>query len=286
MRFAHFLLAAALASGLTVGMAASAEIYRWTDASGQLHFTKRLDRVPSEHRESALRSALKPPSRSVQTFSVTGSAAGEQATPQPRRSRGDGILKVPFVREGTLMRIEARLNDAVTAPFLVDTGASGVSLPSHVAEQLGMRLRSGTPQVRVMTAAGPVSRALVKLDSVEVGGARVEGLEATVNPAMNIGLLGGSFFNNFIYQVDATARVITLAPNQNLRGGFDAVEWRDRFRRLLDPLAKLEAHLDAGNVRRQGERNVLERRRVELETEIERLELEANRLDVPASWRQ
>lgn len=282
MRFAHFLLAAGLAAELGAGTAANAEIYRWTDASGRLHFTERLEQVPPEHRESAVRAAMKPSTRPLQTFS--GPDAPAPAT--RRRGRKGGTVRIPFVHEGTLMRVDARLNDVVTAPFLVDTGASGVSLPSHVAERLGIRVRSDTPHVRVMTANGVVSRALVKLDAVEIGGARVEGLEATVNPSMSIGLLGGSFFNNFIYRVDATERVITLTPHEMLRGGMGETDWRTRFRSLLDPLAKLEAHLGSDLVRRKNEKANLERRRAELETELERLQTEANRLDVPQAWRQ
>ena len=35
-----------------------------------------------------------------------------------------------------------------------------------------------------MTANGVVARPLIRLDAVELSGARVEGLEATVNPSM------------------------------------------------------------------------------------------------------
>ena len=47
----------------------------------------------------------------------------------------------------------------------------------------------------------------------------MEGLNATINPAMEVGLLGGDFFNNFVYRVDAAASVITLVPNDRMRGG-------------------------------------------------------------------
>lgn len=291
MRITHILPSLALAGALLAGAPTNAEIYRWTDADGRLHFTERLEMVPLEHRERAVRSALESSSHEVQTFSAPSSDAFAEipAGPavRPRRSaRSGGSVRIPFQRDGSLMRVDVRLNDVVTAPFLIDTGASGVSLPSRVAEQLGIRVRPDTPHVQVRTANGVVSRALVKLDSVEVAGARVEGLEATVNPSMDIGLLGGSFFNNFVYRVDAAESVITLMPNEQIRGGMGEYDWRRRFRGLLDPIAKLDAHLAEDVVRRKGELERLRRRRVELEQELEELGLLANRLDVPQTWRQ
>jgi clan AA aspartic protease (TIGR02281 family) len=285
MRCARCLAAPALVAALAVGATAHAEIYRWTDAEGRLHYTESLARVPPEHREEALRSTLRPVTRSIQTFSSSPDAPdGGVARARPARSHG--VVRIPFVREGTLMRVDALLNDAVRAPFLIDTGASGISLPTQVADDLGIRIDASTPHVEVVTAAGRVTRPMVRLDSVEVGGARVEGLEATLNPAMDIGLLGGSFFNNFVYRVDAAEGVITLTPNQQIRGGMGEADWRLRFRSLLDPLAALEAHLAQNVVRRPAETAELERRRGQLEAALEELQGEANRLDVPHAWRQ
>jgi hypothetical protein len=38
-----------------------AEVYKWTDAKGNLHATMNLEDVPPEHREAALRAAAAPP---------------------------------------------------------------------------------------------------------------------------------------------------------------------------------------------------------------------------------
>jgi hypothetical protein len=64
------------------------------------------------------------------------------------------------------------------------------------------------------------------------------------------------------------------------------LDWRMRFRSLLDPLAALEAHLALDVVRRPAETAELERRRAQLEAALEELQVEANRLDVPHAWRQ
>jgi len=259
---------------------AAAEIYRWTDAQGRLHFTESLDQVPPQYREGARRNAEAQPPSKFQTYERPTRAQAAQA------DRYSEQIRIPFVRDGSLMRVDVQLNDQLSAPFLIDTGASGVSLPSHVAEQLGIRIRSDTPHVKVITAAGVVARPVVTLQSVQLGRARVEGLEATVNPAMRVGLLGGTFFNNFIYQVDAAAGEILLVPNDRLRGGLDEAAWRARFETLRDPIERLDAYLASGEVVRQAELERLERNRAALHAQLEELERRANRLEVPQAWRQ
>jgi len=275
MRGTAALLGAIVLAGSTpVG----AEIYRWTDEQGELHFTQSLDQVPPRHRAAAKAEAEAARPGRLQRYPT--------ASPPASASRHARSLQIPFRRHGTLMLVDVRLNDSVEAPFYVDTGASGISLPAPVAERLGLGAGPETPHVYVRTANGVASHALVNLDSVEVAGARVEGLEATVNPSMEVGLLGGAFFNHFVYQVDAAAGVITLAENPDLRGGVGAEEWRERFRRVREPLGRLESHLETSALAGPGRREELETRRTELERSLEALEREANRLGVPAAWRE
>ena len=277
----------ALLLGVCTALLASApvsgEIYRWTDAEGRLHFTQSLDKVPPQHRAAARRSAQTPSAERVSTYSGSPGAAAA-AAPRALRASG-GEVEIPFVLQGNVMRVEAVVNDRVRVPFLIDTGASGVSLPSAYAEQLGIRVRGDTPYRELHTANGVVARPLVEIESVQLGGARVEGLSATLNPAMQIGLLGGSFFNNFIYRVDAARGVITLAPNAQIRAGLGQDQWRQRFQQLREPLDRLDAYLREHTHLPAAEQRELEQRRSELETALLELEREANRLDVPQVWR-
>jgi clan AA aspartic protease (TIGR02281 family) len=280
MRVSVRFLCVAVLCALFGAAGAGADIYRWTDAQGRLHFTESLDQVPPQYREGARRDAETQPPSKFQTYSRPTRAQAAQA------DRYNEEIRIPFVRDGSLMRVDVRLNDQLSAPFLIDTGASGVSLPSHVAEQLDIRVRPDTPHVEMITAAGVVARPVVTLQSVQLGRARVENLEATINPAMQVGLLGGTFFNNFVYQVDAAASEILLVPNDRLRGGLDEAAWRARFEGLRDPIARLDAYLASGEVVRQGERERLERRRSALLEQLEELERRANRLEVPQAWRR
>jgi len=263
---------------------AEAEIYRWTDAEGRLHFTEQLDRVPVAQRAEAEAHAKRSP-RQLNRSSGAGAPAAQGPGARTVRRRPGSDMHIPFTRDGTLMRVEATVNDTLRVPFLVDTGASGISLPAHWAQRLGIAIGPDTERVPVHTANGVTTRPIVTLESVEVGGARVENLVATINPNMSVGLLGGSFFNNFVYRVDAAAGVISLAPNEQIRGGLGEDEWRRRFRSLLDPLERLDAHVRDTPKLRQREIEALARRRAELEAMLAALEQEANRLEVPQVWR-
>ncbi|MCZ6784986.1 MAG: retroviral-like aspartic protease family protein [Proteobacteria bacterium] len=259
---------------------ATAEIYQWTDASGKIHYTQDLSQVPAAKRPAARAGAAVRKTSRVQTYSTPAAPA------RARRRRSTGTLHIPFQRQGTLMRVDVKLNDRVTAPFLVDTGASGVSIPYAVARELGLHIGPDTKRVNVHTANGVVSQPVVMLDRIEVGDAMVEGLEANVSGSMSIGLLGGTFFNNFVYQVDAAARVITLVPNEGVRGGLSASQWADRFHYLHGLLGDLDRHLSTGQILRKSRVRELEDRREDLVAQLDELELRADRAQVPQKWRQ
>lgn len=289
MRLALVLAAAASAAAAAEG---ESRIYRWTDERGGVHYTRDLGAVPPAERDAALDAARREAPSRLQTYSPHGSDS-RRAEPAPPAGRPAaaaalplrGALQIPFVRSGTLMLVNVRLNDRVEAPFLIDTGASGISIPDAVARQLGVRIDADTPRLAVQTASGVVSEPLIQLDSVQVGPARVERLPALVNSSMEVGLLGGSFFNNFVYEVDAAAGVITLRPNDAVRGGLVEAQWRERFRSARHELERVEAQVDGpaeGSARRaQLERSLQARRDA-----FEALEREANASDVPRSWRE
>jgi len=196
-------------------------------------------------------------------------------------------MRIPFERHGgSLMRVEVLLNGRVRAPFFIDTGASGISIPWTVAQQLGVEVTTETPRIRVLTANGVVSEPVVRLASVQLGPARVSDLQAVVSGSMQVGLLGGAFFNNFVYQVDAAAGVITLRPNERVRGGMNQAEWRERFDSIREPLHRLELYLEKGGFSDAGRVRELEVRRAKLRSSLEQLESEANGALVPRGWRE
>ena len=274
---------------------ARGEVYEWTDPEGRQHFTEDLERVPEPHRAAALERARTRPVSRLQTYrsDAAPGPAGAEGDPLPSlfgsrtAALGSGVpLRIPFRKRGTLMEVEVTLNDLVQAPFLVDTGASGISIPDRVARELGLRIDASTPRLPVQTAAGLVAEPLVELDSIQVGAARVERIPALVNSSMEVGLLGGSFFNNFVYEVDAAAEVITLRPNDGVRGGLSEPDWRERFRTTRGEALRLERYLGENELVRDSRRRELEQKLETLRGSLDALDREANAAGVPRSWRE
>jgi aspartyl protease family protein len=81
--------------------------------------------------------------------------------------------------------------------FLVDTGATAISLSSADASRLGIDYRNGQPGL-MGTANGTVTAYQVKLDTVRVGNIVVNNVDAAVLEGSNqmpFALLGMSFLN-------------------------------------------------------------------------------------------
>ncbi len=76
--------------------------------------------------------------------------------------------------------------------FLLDTGATSVSVPASVARRLG--LKSGAP-MRAITANGTITTYATRLDNVRLGNIQLENVRADINPHMQSEevLLGMSF---------------------------------------------------------------------------------------------
>ncbi|MCK4742603.1 MAG: TIGR02281 family clan AA aspartic protease [Sulfuriflexus sp.] len=79
--------------------------------------------------------------------------------------------------------------------FLLDTGASDVSIPSELADTLG--LERGISQV-YNTANGQITAHLTRLDRISLGGIELRNVPASINPATQGDevLLGMSFLKD------------------------------------------------------------------------------------------
>jgi clan AA aspartic protease (TIGR02281 family) len=278
--------------------AARADIYTWTDAQGQVHYTQDLQSVPPEHRgEARDRASQAPtaPSR-VQTYS-NGAASVAPAAPMhhafagPSPGGGPRVHRIPVERAGNGMVVPVRINGRVVAPFLIDTGASYVLVPKAVADEAGIQVGADTRKMQFTTANGIVENALVTLDSVELGTAMVEDVPASISPSLQIGLLGLSFFNHFTYQVDAANGVLTLTENGlvesgDLRGGRSETQWRNEYAGLHRKIEAIQARREtvpSSHGRQLAELDDLEKA---TEGELEQLDSEADQAHVPDAWRR
>lgn len=94
------------------------------------------------------------------------------------------------------------------AQFMVDTGATAVSMGAAQARQMGLDYTSGRP-VRMNTANGQALGYLLTLNSVRVGEVEVFNVEAIVAPqSMPFVLLGNSFLTRFSMRRDSDQMVL------------------------------------------------------------------------------
>lgn len=92
--------------------------------------------------------------------------------------------------------------NGTTVRFLVDTGATMVSLGASDARRLGIDASKGQPGM-VNTANGVAAVSHVKLDTVRVGEIVVHGVDALVHQQdMPVALLGMAFLNRLEMQRD------------------------------------------------------------------------------------
>lgn len=94
--------------------------------------------------------------------------------------------------------------------FLVDTGATFVSLPAAEAQRLGIDYLRGQ-RGSMQTANGVAAVYRVKLDSVRIGDIEVNNVDAVVsaNGALSVTLLGMSFLNRMQMQRDGQNMTLT-----------------------------------------------------------------------------
>jgi len=91
--------------------------------------------------------------------------------------------------------------------FLLDTGATTVSVPSHIADKIG--LNYGRPQA-VGTANGVIEVFGTQLDTVQLGGITLNNIRGHINPHMDSStvLLGMSFMRDL--EITQKGDVLTL----------------------------------------------------------------------------
>ncbi len=174
----------------------TADLYRWVDERGVVHFGDNEHNIPSEFREDATRIRGLAPSKPSNNPAFTGRAS------------------VPLKKKGLTAVVEATINSTTKANFIVDTGASYTVISKHVAKELKIDMNKKHPRIQLQTANGVIEAPLVTLDSIEISGLRVNDLAAVVHDFSkdtNIaGLLGLNFLNHFRMDLDTEKGVLVL----------------------------------------------------------------------------
>lgn len=109
-----------------------------------------------------------------------------------------------FVAEGAV--------NGRTTRFLVDTGATAVTLSQTEADRLGLDWRRA-PRAQATTANGAVPASVITLNSVRVGEVTVSSVPAIVLPAqLPYILLGNTFLSRFQMRRDNDVMRLELKP--------------------------------------------------------------------------
>lgn len=172
-----------------LGLAAPsrAEIYRWTDERGTVHFSDSSEGArPGQGEFKTLNDRLPPPPK-------------QAAIPLEHRNRS--------------YFLQANVNGKTPARLLVDTGASNTMLSGEIARRLGLAVRTDPPVI-VQTANGKITTGWARVEELEVGGRRVGPLRVIVHDAVPgaDGLLGMDFLGQFRVEIQSEVPALLLNP--------------------------------------------------------------------------
>jgi clan AA aspartic protease (TIGR02281 family) len=110
--------------------------------------------------------------------------------------------EIPIEREGGTYAVPVRINQTITLPFVLDTGAEDLVIPVDVALTLmraGALTQSdfiGKARYAMANGSQAVQQRVV-IHEVQVGSHRVTDVTATVSPVVGDPLLGESFLSKF-----------------------------------------------------------------------------------------
>lgn len=182
----------------------AADVYRWIDDTGAVHYGDRKAAEQSDANVTALTAA---PRREATRTTPTTLAANEQPA---RIYDYPGSLRVIADPDGVYW-VEGRVNGR-SLRFIVDTGANLVTINRSHAEALGLPLPAAGDAVRsARTASGTVGIFHVRIAELRVGNVVVNDALAAVtdNPSFpESPLLGMSFLSHA--QLVQTANVLEI----------------------------------------------------------------------------
>lgn len=200
---ACLLAAAAVAAAPRVSAVALFEGKAMLLIDGQRRLVKQGEATPEGVRliSSSTRGAVIEFGGQRQTLQLSRTVGGTYAEPAAKivRLRRDGMGM--YMADGAVNGKPVR--------FLVDTGATFVSISGEEAKRLGIRYEQGQ-RGQLMSAAGPVSAYKVMLDRVSVGGVELHYVAATVLDGSNphVPLLGMSFLGRLKMRHEGEAMVL------------------------------------------------------------------------------
>ena len=191
---------------------AEAQLYRWVNEGGEVHFTQGLENIPERFRAGArlLGYPEATPAPPVPAVS-TAPASAEPARTPPAAVRGGA--RIPYT-PGSPILVPVRVNGLRTLRLVLDTGAESTLIHPRALAALGVDAEQGR-SVTVTGVTGVAEGRSIRLESLEVGEARVEPFTVVAYDLLlreGDGLLGRDFLDRFRVNIDADARLVILSP--------------------------------------------------------------------------
>jgi len=229
--------------------------YKWVDEDGNLHYSDSLANVPEKYRHQTESKKFEDnnassPQPSVGPYPAHGqTASGESGGSKPTKYE---IPYTPFEGSAKRVIILATFNGSVTAPVAIDTGAPDTMISVSLAQRLGLFDEN---QGKLMITTGgiggkaPAIRSII--DTIQVGGARIDFVPTTVIPAISNafeGLLGLDFVSNYSVTIDARRKVVVfeeLPVDPDIPGGHDQEWWSSWFKEFASSRAKWKAYSES-----------------------------------------
>jgi predicted aspartyl protease len=172
----------------------SAQIYRWVDEKGIVHYSEGVDSVPHRLRGTAARL----PYQRVPAETITVGAGGETI--------------IEFT-PGAPIFLTARVNGTADARLILDTGADRTVIAPRALARAGVIPGPAVAQGRIRSATGAADVNAYDIESLRVGNATVTRLQVIshdIDVPEADGLLGRDFLERFKVTLDGAAGRVVL----------------------------------------------------------------------------
>jgi len=260
---------------------AYAEIYKWVDGDGRVHFTDTIAGIPPEYRDRIEEKASLPPTPRSDPTPPRATLERLSIAPTPAPPG----YEVPLRRDGNAMLVEALVGGAVRTRLILDTGAEFTVLSTAAARRLALNLGNAAI-IPLRSASGVFFAPMTKVRSITVGEAAVYDVEVIVHdatPGLD-GLLGMSFLDNFLVTISASNEKLILTPltgsaEAKLYGGHPKDWWSRKFRFYRTQIESLQGYLGGRYA------SELERTLRYFHAALEALDRQASQAGVPQGWR-
>ena len=127
----------------------------------------------------------------------------------------EGKIVINFAPGSRFIPVSAILNRDSNQNFIVDTGASMVTIPRSTAEYLDLAVDDRNPMHKVATASGVRYAPEVTLYSITIGGWEINDVKALVldiPDQPDLGLLGLNYLKNFRMDMNTEEGTLLLEP--------------------------------------------------------------------------